>query len=112
MLPPRRESSEFELSEFARQVARGLRLLLYFLFGRFLGLPLQKEIEIAAHDKMRRQGDLIGSAGPLHQKLMQHAEGDLALCARTLVDGGSHGAGADFRDEIGEQVRRDDREAI
>ncbi len=71
-------------------------------FDRFPGLPLQKEIQIPAHQQMRRQCNLMRPIGALHQELVQHAKCNLTLSPGTLVDGRSDRARLNLRNEIGE----------
>ena len=83
-----------------------------FLLRRFLRLPPQEEIEIAAHDQVRSQRDLMGLLAALHQELVQHAKGDLALSARALIDGRHHRPRPYLRHKVGKQIGRDDGQTI
>src|SRR5262249_15915850 len=81
----------------------GFHRLCCMLFG-LLGLMPQEEIEISAHDQMRRQSNLMRLPAALGKEFVQHAESHLALRTRTLVDGGDYVAGTNMGNKVRKKV--------
>src|ERR1700730_7915858 len=96
ILPPRNA-----LSEISVKVGRCIAIDINFFFVQFLRLPVQEKIEVPPHYQVGSQSDLMRPAVTLHQKLVQHAECDLALGARALINCRGHCAGTDLRNKVG-----------
>src|ERR1700735_4421017 len=56
---------------------------------------------------MGREGDAVGGAGAVAQEALEYPERELALCARTLMDGSGNGPGSQIGHEFGKQIRCD-----
>src|ERR1700733_1147906 len=56
---------------------------------------------------MGRESDAVGGASAIAQEALENPERELALCARTLMDGGGNGPGSQIRHEFGKQIRCD-----